>query len=56
MYCADSAKIEGICVMVVQVYAPTEDSSPGIKDEFFQKLQVTVRSVARVYIPDGCDG
>ena len=41
-------KIEGICVTVVQVYAPTEDSSPGIKDEFFQKLQLTVRSMARV--------
>ena len=30
------------------MYAPTEDSSPGIKDEFFQKLQKTVGSVARV--------
>ena len=33
---------------VVQVYAPTDDSSPRIKDEFFQKLQKTVRSMARV--------
>ena len=41
-------KIEGIWVMVIQVYAPTDDSSPGINDEFFQKLQETVGSVARV--------
>ena len=34
-------KIEGIWVTVVQVYAPTEDSNPRIKDEFFQKLQKT---------------
>ena len=40
-------KIEGIWVMVVQVYAPTDGSSPGIKDEFFQKLQETLGSVAR---------
>lgn len=31
--------------MVVQVYAPTDDSSLVIKDEFFQKLQETVESV-----------
>ena len=31
-------KIEGICVTVVQVYAPTADTdSLRIKDEFFQK-------------------
>ena len=41
-------KIEGIRVTVVQVYAPTENSNLGIKDEFFQKLQKTVGSVARV--------
>ena len=40
-------KIDGIWVTVVQVYAPTDDSSPGIKDEFFQKLQETVRDMAR---------
>ena len=40
-------KIEGIWVMVVQVYAPTDDSSLGIKDEFFQKLQETVGDMAR---------
>ena len=43
-------KVEGIWVTVVQVYAPTEDSSPGIKDEFFQKLQKTFGSMARVYL------
>ena len=41
-------KIVGICVTVIQVYAATDDSSPGSKDEFFQKLQKTVRSMARV--------
>ena len=35
---------------VVQVYKPTEDSSSWIKDEFFQKLQKTVGSVAQVYL------
>ena len=40
-------KIEGIFVTVVQVYAPTDDSSLGIKDEFFQKLQETVGDMAR---------
>ena len=49
-------KIEDIWVTVVQVYAPTEDSSPGIKDEFFQKLQKTVGSMARLSGPDSCDG
>ena len=39
-------KIEGIWMTMVQVYAPTEDSCPGIKDEFFQKLQKTVGIVA----------
>ena len=29
------------------MYAPTHDSSLGIKEEFFQKLQETVRSVAQ---------
>ena len=41
-------KLEGIWVKVVQVYALTEDSNPGIKDQFFQKLQETVGSMARV--------
>ena len=45
-------KIDGIWV-TVQVYAPTEDSSPGIKDEFFQKLQETVGS--GMSGPNGCD-
>ena len=40
-------KVEGVWVTVVQVYAPTEDSSMMVKDEFFQKLQETVESVAR---------
>ena len=35
---------------VAQVYAPTEDSSSWIKDDFFQNLQKTVGSVARVYL------
>ena len=39
-------KIGGILVTVVQVHAPTEGSSLGIKDEFFQKLQKTVGSMA----------
>ena len=52
-------KIEGIWVTVVQVYAPTEDSSLGIKDEFFQELQKTVGSVAvhgvqGVHVRRGC--
>ena len=38
-------KVEGVWVTVVQVYAPTEDSSVLVKDEFFQKLQETVGSV-----------
>ena len=34
--------------VTVQVYPLTDDSSTRIKDEFFQKLQETVGSVARV--------
>ena len=41
-------KIEVIWVTVAKVYAWTEDSSLGIKYEFFQKLQKTVGSLARV--------
>ena len=48
-------KIEGICVTVVQVYALTDDSNPGIKDEFFHKLKETVKNVTQG-LPDGCDG
>ena len=40
-------KVEGTWATVVQVYAPTEDSSLAIKDDFFQKMQETVGSVAR---------
>ena len=39
-------KIEGVWVSVVQVYAPTEDCSVSIKDEFFLRLQETVGKVA----------
>ena len=41
-------QIDGIWVMVVQVYALADDSSPGIKDGFFQKLQETVGDMERV--------
>ena len=48
--------IEGICVTVVQVYAPADHSSPGVKDEFFQKLQQTVGDMAQRDLINGCDG
>jgi len=40
-------KIEGVWVTVVQVYAPTEDRTQSVKDEFYVKLQDTVGRVAR---------
>ena len=40
-------KIEGRWLTVIQVYAPTDDSSREVKAEFFGRLQETVGSVAR---------
>ena len=37
-------KVEETWVIVVQVYAPTEDSNLMIKDDIFQKMQETVGS------------
>ena len=39
-------KIEGVWMTVVHVYALTEDRCPSVKDEFYAKLQDTVRRVA----------
>ena len=40
-------KVEGVWVSLVQVYAPTDDSSVASKDEFFLRLQKAVGRVAR---------
>ena len=41
-------KVEEVWVSLVQVYAPTDDSSVASKDEFFLRLQEAVGRVARV--------
>ena len=45
--------INGIWVTVVQAYAPTEDSSLMIKDEFILKLQEMFGKMA---LSHDCDG
>ena len=40
-------KVEGVWVSLIQVYAPTEDRSQDVKDEFYAKLQDNVGGVAR---------
>ena len=40
-------KVEGVWVSLVQVYAPTDDSSVASKDELFLRLQEAVGRVAR---------
>ena len=35
-------KVKGVWVSLIQVYAPTEDRSQDVKDEFYAKLQDTV--------------
>ena len=39
--------VEDVWLTVIQVYAPTDDSSREVKVEFFARLQETVGSVAR---------
>ena len=41
-------KVEVAWVSLIQVYAPTEDRSQDVKDEFYAKLQDTVGGVARI--------
>ena len=40
-------KVDGVWVSLVQVYAPTEDSSAASKDEFYLRLQEAVGRVAQ---------
>ena len=35
-------KVKGVWVSLIQVYAPAEDRSQDVKDEFYAKLQDTV--------------
>ena len=40
-------RIEGQCILIIQVYAPTDDKDGGIKDAFFEELQGVVDKVPR---------
>ena len=40
--CLVQLKVKGVWVSLIQVYAPAEDRSQDVKDEFYAKLQDTV--------------
>ena len=37
--------IEGVCVSVIQGYAPTKDSMDDVKDGFYEQLEGTMKEV-----------